>query len=364
MASNVQEFLDKINDDYVRIKKYYENIVLDDYLKDGGSVNKLINSLIKSSIRKQYKLNTEDLVFEFNLRGSNDSKGNAELGQNEFELIIPEVVPASHIEFTDGLPKERADKLIVLAEKYFAKENDKLIFENRRQNYIYLDIQFDFEKYRDRFIEQLQQVIDNALQNQKFEFETAKSAKGVVITIKPDYYNLDVAEDSLTKSSINFIRKTRIVYEDNSYLQFAADIIASMSSYVTGATSGRIKGDYELKIPVNYNANKVGYGIVREGEGLEIVARSLHDGFTNRSNSFTSHLERELSTYSSQLAFNDDGSYSWYYGRDRAEDVCDYASSRIAEFIEMYCDKNNIPVHTYADSKGLTITINQSDLTE
>ena len=365
MTSNVQEFLDIISDNYNKTKKYYENLLMDSYVSgEHNGLNRLLDSFIRYSIRKQYKPNNSDLMFEFNLNSVTENAKGLEIGDNEFVLTIPEVVASTRIKFTDGLPKERALKLIALAKKYFANIGDSLILRNDRENYIYMDVKFDFEKYRPHFIEQLHEIIDNELKNSKFESETAKSNKGVVITIKPEYYNLDIAEDSLTKSSADFRRKTRFVYEDDTYLRFASDIIASMTSYVTGATSGRIKGDYELKVPVTYNVTKVGYGVTRNGDGIEILARSLHDGFTAKSDAFTNYIEYKLSTPLTELFFHDDGSYSWYFSKDKAEGVCAYASSRIAEFIESYCNKNNIPVYTHADHKGLEIIINNTDITE
>ena len=59
-----------------------------------------------------------------------------------------------------------------------------------------------------------------------------------------------------------------------------------------------------------------------------------------------------------------DGAGLIFFSKDKAEGVCAYASSRIAEFIESYCNKNNIPVHTHADHKGLEIIINNTDVTE
>ena len=90
----------------------------------------------------------------------------------------------------------------------------------------------------------------------------------------------------------------------------------------------------------------------------------MHDGFTAKSDAFTNYIEYKLSTPLTELFFHDDGSYSWFFSKDKAEGVCAYASSRIAEFIESYCNKNNIPVHTYADHKGLEITVNNADVTE
>lgn len=365
MTSNVQEFLDIINDNYNKTKKYYENMLIDSYINgDDSGLNRLLGGFIRHSIRKQYKPNNGNLMFEFNLNSVTENAKGLAIGDNEFVLTMPEVVASNHIKFNDGLPKERAIKLITLAQKYFANTDDLVILSNDRDNYIYMTVKFDFETYRSHFIEQLNEIIDNKLKNSNFDFETAKSNKGVIITIKPDYYNLDEAFNLVSKSSDEFSRKTQFFYKDDTYLQFAADIIASMSSYITGATSGRIKGDYELKVPVNYNAEKPGYGVVREGDGLEIVARSLYEGFTNKPNAFTTHLEHVLSNGNSQIAFNSDGSFGWYFGESKANVICDYASSRIAGIIELYCNKNNIPVHTYADRKGLTITINHSDLTE
>ena len=365
MASNVQEFLDIINDNYNKTKKYYENMLIDSYVNgEDNGLNRLLDSFIQYSIRKQYKPNNGNLTFEFNLNSVTENAKGIAIGNNEFVLTMPEIVASNHIKFNDGLPKERATKLIALAKKYFANTDDSVILSNDRDNYIYMTIKFDFEKYRSHFIKQLHEIINNELKNSKFEFETAKSNKGIVITIKPEYYNLDIAEDSLTKSSREFSSKTRFVYEDDTYLPFAADIIASMTSYITGATSRRIKGDYELKVPVNYNVTKVGYGVTRNGDGIEILARSLHDGFTAKSDAFTNYIEYKLSTPLTELFFHDDGSYSWFFSKDKAESVCNYASSRIAEFVELYCNKNHIPVHTNADHKGLTITINNADLAE
>lgn len=370
MASNVQEFLDTIDKRYNETKEFYTNLLMERYIEGDNTtgLNLLLDNLVKMIIRRQYKPDVDDLTFEFNLESDYEATVKValkeELGDNEFRLTIAERVTSARINFPDGLPKERANKLITLAEKYFANKEDTILIANDTPDYIFTNIQFDFEKYKAGFIEQLKDIIDNKLKNSNFDFETLKSANGVVITVKPDYYNLDVAKDLLTKSSRDFSRKTQFIYEDNTYLQFAADIIASMSSYVTGAVSGRIKGDYELKVPVTYNVTKTGYGVVRNGDGIEIVARSLHDGFTTKSDAFTNYIEYKLSTPITELFFHDDGSYSWFFGRDKAEGVCDYASSRIVEFIEMYCDKNNIPVHTHADHKGLTITINHSDLTE
>lgn len=365
MASNVQEFLDIINEDYNKTKQYYENLLMDSYIKgDDSGINRLLDTFVKYSIRKQYKPTTGNLTFEFNLNSVTENAKGIELGDNEFVLTMPEVVKANHIKFKDGLPKERADKLIVLVEKYFANNGDTLKFSSDRKDYIYMDVQFDFEKYRPHFVEQLQEILNNKLKNGRFEFETTRSNKGVIITIKPDYYNLDTAFDLALKSSDEFSRKVRMFYKDDTYMKYAADIISSMTSYIAGATPGRIKGDYELKVPVNYNAEKLGFGINREGDGLELVARSLYEGFSDKQNAFTEHLEQVLSTSFTRIAFNSDGSFGWLCGESQANVICDYAASRIAGFVELYCKQNNIPVHTYADSKGLTITINNSDLAE
>lgn len=77
----------------------------------------------------------------------------------------------------------------------------------------------------------------------------------MIIKVKPDYYNLDFTKTHIVQTIGDFMTKMNFLLDDSAYLPFATDIISSMRSYMAGASSGRIKGDYELKIPIHYNAS-------------------------------------------------------------------------------------------------------------
>lgn len=369
MASNVQEFLDFIDKRYNETKEHYTNLLLNRYIEGDNTrgLNILLDNLAKTIVRKQYNPNIDDLTFEFNLENDYEATVRTslkkELGDNEFMLTIADRVVSSRISFPDGLPKERANKLIALAEKYFANKEDTILITNDAPDYIFTAIQFDFEKYRAGFIEQLKDILDNFLQQRKFEFETVKSNKGVVIKVKPDYYKLDFTQAHVTKTLADFMVKMNYLYDDNTYLSFATDIISSMRSYMTGASSGRIKGDYELKIPIHYNANRLGYGLTRDGDGLEIRGRALYEGFTKRDNAYTAHLESILSDGEYQIKFEGNGDYGWYFGEDKAKLTEEVVAFKLMYLIEAYCNKNHIPAKL-DDKDGLKITINNTDVTE
>lgn len=157
--------------------------------------------------------------------------------------------------------------------------------------------------------------------------------------------------------------KMNFLHDNNTYLSFATDIIASMTSYMTGATSGRIKGDYELKIPIHYNASRLGQGLARNGDGIEIKGRALYEGFTKRANAFTTRLESILSDGEYQITFEDNGDYSWYYGEDKAKLAEEIVAFELMQLINLYCNNNRIPAKLN-DKDGLTITINNADVTE
>lgn len=174
MTSNVQEFLDIIDKCYNENKKFYTNLLRERYIEGDNTtgLNLLLDNLQKMIIRRQYKPYADDLTFEFNLESDYEATVKAalkeELGDNEFRLTIAERVNSARISFPDGLSKEMANKLIVLAEKYFANKEDTIIITNDAPDYIYTDIQFDFEKYRAGFIEQLKDILDNFLQQKRF----------------------------------------------------------------------------------------------------------------------------------------------------------------------------------------------------
>lgn len=364
MTSNVQEFLDFINEDYNKTKDFYKNLLKERYIEGNNTgLNLLLDNLAKMIIRRQYKPDADDLTFEFNLESDYEANFKNEIGNNEFRLTIANRVFSSKIKFPNALPKERADKLIVLAEKYFANKEDAILISHDAPDIISTYIDFDFEKYRAGFIDQLKDILDNFLQQKRFEFETVKSNKGVVITVKPDYYNLDASKAHVTQTLADFMVKMDFLYDDNTYLSFATDIIASMASYMTGATSGRIKGDYELKIPIHYNAGRLGQGLARNGDGIEIKGRALYEGFTKRANAFTTHLESILSDGEYQITFEDNGDYSWYFGEDKAKLAEEIVAFELMQLINLYCNKNRIPAKLN-DKDGLTITINNADVTE
>lgn len=364
MTSNVQEFLDFINEDYNKTKDFYKNLLKERYIEGNNTgLNLLLDNLAKMIIRRQYKPDADDLTFEFNLESDYEANFKNEIGNNEFRLTIANRVFSSKIKFPNALPKERADKLIVLAEKYFANKEDAILISHDAPDIISTYIDFDFEKYRAGFIDQLKDILDNFLQQKRFEFETVKSNKGVVITVKPDYYNLDASKAHVTQTLADFMVKMDFLYDDNTYLSFATDIIASMASYMTGATSGRIKGDYELKIPIHYNAGRLGQGLARNGDGIEIKGRALYEGFTKRANAFTTHLESILSDGEYQITFEDNGDYSWYFGEDKAKLAEEIVAFELMQLINLYCNKNRIPAKLN-DKDGLAITINNADVTE
>lgn len=364
MTSNVQEFLDFINEDYNKTKNFYKNLLMERYIEGNNTgLNFLLDNLAKMIIRRQYKPDVDDLTFEFNLESDYEANFKNEIGNNEFRLTIANRVLSSKIKFPNALPKERADKLITLAEKYFANKEDVILISHDAPDIISTNIDFDFEKYRAGFIEQLKDILDNFLQQKRFEFETVKSNKGVVITVTPDYYNLDTSKAHVTRTLADFMVKMDFLYDNNTYLSFATDIIASMTSYMTGATSGRIKGDYELKIPIHYNASRLGQGLARNGDGIEIKGRALYEGFTKRANAFTTHLESILSDGEYQITFEDNGDYSWYFGEDKAKLAEETVAFELMQLINLYCNKNRIPAKLN-DKDGLTITINNADVTE
>lgn len=369
MTSNVQEFLDIINKCYNENKKFYTNLLRERYIEGDNTtgLNLLLDNLQKMIIRRQYKPYADDLTFEFNLESDYEATVKAalkeELGDNEFRLTIAERVNSARISFPDGLSKEMADKLIVLAEKYFANKEDTIIITNDAPDYIYTDIQFDFEKYRAGFIEQLKDILDNFLQQKRFEFETVKSNRGVIIKVKPDYYNLDFTKTHIVQTIGDFMTKMNFLLDDSAYLPFATDIISSMRSYMAGASSGRIKGDYELKIPIHYNASRLGYGLARDGDSLEIRGRALYEGFTKRANAYTTYLESILSDGDYQITFEDNGDYSWYYGEDKTKWAEEGVAFEFKRLINSYCNKNRIPAKLN-DKDGLTITINNANVTE
>lgn len=364
MTSNVQEFLDFINEDYNKTKDFYKNLLKERYIEGNNTgLNLLLDNLAKMIIRRQYKPDVDDLTFEFNLESDYEANFKNEIGNNEFRLTIANRVFSSKIKFPNALPKERADKLIVLAEKYFANKEDAILISHDAPDIISTNIDFDFEKYRAGFIDQLKDILDNFLQQKRFEFETVKSNKGVVITVTPDYYNLDASKAHVTQTLADFMVKMDFLYDNNTYLSFATDIIASMASYMTGATSGRIKGDYELKIPIHYNAGRLGQGLARNGDGIEIKGRALYEGFTKRANAFTTHLESILSDGEYQITFEDNGDYSWYFGEDKAKLAEEIVAFELMQLINLYCNKNRIPAKLN-DKDGLTITINNADVTE
>lgn len=199
MTSNVQEFLDFINEDYNKTKNFYKNLLMERYIEGNNTgLNLLLDNLAKMIIRRQYKPDVDDLTFEFNLESDYEANFKNEIGNNEFRLTIANRVFSSKIKFPNALPKERADKLIVLAEKYFANKEDAILISHDAPDIILTNIDFDFEKYRAGFIEQLKDILDNFLQQKRFEFETVKSNKGVVITVTPDYYNLDTSKAHVT----------------------------------------------------------------------------------------------------------------------------------------------------------------------
>lgn len=364
MTSNVQEFLDFINEDYNKTKDFYKNLLKERYIEGNNTgLNLLLDNLAKMIIRRQYKPDADDLTFEFNLESDYEANFKNEIGNNEFRLTIANRVFSSKIKFPNALPKERADKLIVLAEKYFANKEDAILISHDAPDIISTYIDFDFEKYRAGFIDQLKDILDNFLQQKRFEFETVKSNKGVVITVKPDYYNLDTSKAHVTQTLADFMVKMDFLYDNNTYLSFATDIIASMASYMTGANSGRIKGDYELKIPIHYNAGRLGQGLARNGDGIEIKGRALYEGFTKRANAFTTHLESILSDGEYQITFEDNGDYSWYFGEDKAKLAEEIVAFELMQLINLYCNKNRIPAKLN-DKDGLTITINNADVTE
>lgn len=364
MTSNVQEFLDFINEDYNKTKDFYKNLLKERYIEGNNTgLNLLLDNLAKMIIRRQYKPDVDDLTFEFNLESDYEANFKNEIGNNEFRLTIANRVFSSKIKFPNALPKERADKLIVLAEKYFANKEDAILISHDAPDIISTYIDFDFEKYRAGFIDQLKDILDNFLQQKRFEFETVKSNKGVVITVKPDYHNLDASKAHVTQTLADFMVKMDFLYDNNTYLSFATDIIASMASYMTGATSGRIKGDYELKIPIHYNAGRLGQGLARNGDGIEIKGRALYEGFTKRANAFTTHLESILSDGEYQITFEDNGDYSWYFGEDKAKLAEEIVAFELMQLINLYCNKNRIPAKLN-DKDGLTITINNADVTE
>lgn len=364
MTSNVQEFLDFINKDYNKTKNFYKNLLMERYIEgDNTGLNILLDNLAKMIIRRQYKPDVDDLTFEFNLESDYEANFKSEIGNNEFRLTIANRVFSSKIKFPNALPKERADKLIALAEKYFANKEDVILISHDAPDIISTNIDFDFEKYRAGFIEQLKDILDNFLQQKRFEFETVKSNKGVVITVKPDYYNLDISKAHVTRTLANFMVKMDFLHDNNTYLSFATDIIASMTSYMTGATSGRIKGDYELKIPIHYNASRLGQGLARNGDGIEIKGRALYEGFTKRANAFTTRLESILSDGEYQITFEDNGDYSWYFGEDKAKLAEEIVAFELMQLINLYCNNNRIPAKLN-DKDGLTITINNADVTE
>lgn len=364
MTSNVQEFLDFINEDYNKTKNFYKNLLMERYIEGNNTgLNLLLDNLAKMIIRRQYKPDVDDLTFEFNLESDYEANFKNEIGNNEFRLTIANRVFSSKIKFPNALPKERADKLIVLAEKYFANKEDAILISHDAPDIILTNIDFDFEKYRAGFIEQLKDILDNFLQQKRFEFETVKSNKGVIITVKPDYYNLDISKAHVTRTLADFMVKMNFLHDNNTYLSFATDIIASMTSYMTGATSGRIKGDYELKIPIHYNASRLGQGFARTGDGIEIKGRALYEGFTKRANAFTTHLESILSDGEYQITFEDNGDYSWYFGEDKTKLAEETVAFELMQLINLYCNKNRIPAKLN-DKDGLTITINNADVTE
>lgn len=364
MTSNVQEFLDFINEDYNKTKDFYKNLLKERYIEGNNTgLNLLLDNLAKMIIRRQYKPDADDLTFEFNLESDYEANFKNEIGNNEFRLTIANRVFSSKIKFPNALPKERADKLIVLAEKYFANKEDAILISHDAPDIISTNIDFDFEKYRAGFIDQLKDILDNFLQQKRFEFETVKSNKGVVITVKPDYYNLDASKAHVTQTLADFMVKMDFLSDNNTYLSLATDIIASMASYMTGATSGRIKGDYELKIPIHYNAGRLGQGLARNGDGIEIKGRALYEGFTKRANAFTTHLESILSDGEYQITFEDNGDYSWYFGEDKAKLAEEIVAFELMQLINLYCNKNRIPAKLN-DKDGLTITINNADVTE
>lgn len=369
MTSNVQEFLDFIDKRYNKTKEFYTNLLMERYIEGDNTagLNLLLDNLAKMIIRRQYNPDIDDLTFEFNLESDYETTVRTslkeEIGNNEFILTIAERVTSSRISFPDGLPKERANKLIALADKYFANKEDTILITNDAPDYIFTDIQFDFEKYRAGFIEQLKDILDNFLQQKKFEFETVKSNKGVVIKVKPDYYKLDFTQAHVTKTLADFMVKMNYLYDNNTYLSFATDIISSIRSYMAGASSGRIKGDYELKIPIHYNANRLGYGLTRDGDGLEIRGRALYEGFTKQDNAYTAYLESILSDIEYQITFEDNGDYSWYFGEDKAKLAEETVAFELKQLINLYCNSNRIPAKLN-DKDGLTITINNADVTE
>lgn len=364
MTSNVQEFLDFINEDYNKTKNFYKNLLMERYIEGSNTgLNILLDNLAKMIIRRQYKPDVDDLTFEFNLESDYEANFKNEIGNNEFRLTIANRVFSSKIKFPNALPKERADKLIALAEKYFANKEDAILIIHDAPDIISTNIDFDFEKYRAGFIEQLKDILDNFLQQKRFEFETVKSNKGEVITVKPDYYNLDISKAHVTRTLADFMVKMNFLHDNNTYLSFATDIIASMTSYMTGATSGRIKGDYELKIPIHYNASRLGQGLARNGDGIEIKGRALYEGFTKRANAFTTRLESILSDGEYQITFEDNGDYSWYYGEDKAKLAEEIVAFELMQLINLYCNNNRIPAKLN-DKDGLTITINNADVTE
>ena len=369
MASNVQEFLDTIDKRYNETKEFYTNLLMERYIEGDNTtgLNLLLDNLAKMIIRRQYKPDVDDLTFEFNLESDYEATVKAalkeELGDNEFRLTIAERVTSAKISFIDGLPKERANKLIALAEKYFANKEDTILITNDAPDYIFTDIRFDFEKYRAGFIEQLKDILDNFLQQKRFKFETLKSNKGVIIKVEPDYYNLDFSRAHVTRTLADFMVKMDFLHDNNTYLLFATDIIASMTSYMTGATSGRIKGDYELKIPIHYNAGRLGYGLNRDGDGLEIRGRALYEGFTKRANAYTTRLESILSDGDYQITFEGNGDYGWYFGEDKAKLAEETVAFELKQLINLYCNKNRIPAKLN-NKDGLTITINNADVTE
>ena len=68
MTSNVQEFLDFINEDYNKTKNFYKNLLMERYIEgDNTGLNILLDNLAKMIIRRQYKPDVDDLTFEFNL---------------------------------------------------------------------------------------------------------------------------------------------------------------------------------------------------------------------------------------------------------------------------------------------------------
>lgn len=337
---------------------------MDSYIEgEDNGLNRLLDNFAKIVVHRLYKPDVEDLTFEFNLRSTNDDKPTEEIGDNEFVLTIFDKIPLAKLKITDGLPKERADRLIALTEKYFANKDDTIVATNDGTDYIFAEAMFDFEKYKIGFIEQLKDILDNFLQQKKFEFETVKSNKGVVITVKPDYYNLDFSKAHMNKTLANFILKMDFLHDDNTYLSFATDIISSMRSYMTGASSGRIKGDYELKIPIHYNASRLGCGLTRDGDSLEIRGRALYEGFTKQTNSYTNYFELIFNYSDYQIAFEDNCDYSWYYNDDKAKWTEGFAVFKLMYLIEAYCHKNHIPAKL-DDKDGLKIVINNADVTE